>query len=188
MRDVCGWENETLKSFQADETLALTSGWSWWHEDVVAISDRPRVLTRDTNNRLHNTSGPALLYPDGWAIYSWHGVTVPQWLIEQPELITAAKIKEETNQEIRRCMIDRFGAERFISECGGKLLNTDKHGKLWGDDNDWRAVEVLNGTVEPDGERKKFFLTVPPTCRTAKEAVAWTYGLEATEYREEVRT
>ncbi len=39
-----------------------------------------------------------------------------------------------------------------------------------------------NGSLEPDGSRKRYFLLVPPTCRTAIEAVAWTYGLTAEEY------
>ena len=44
-------------------------------------------------------------------------------------------------------------------------------------------VEVRNSTPEPDGSRKTYFLRVPPTVRTAREAVAWTFGLGAVEYR-----
>lgn len=35
----------------------------------------------------------------------------------------------------------------------------------------------------PDGARfKEYFLRVPPTMKTAREAVAWTFGMEADEY------
>ena len=44
-------------------------------------------------------------------------------------------------------------------------------------------VEVLNSTPEPDGTRRTYFLRVPPTMRTAREAVAWTFGLDGGEYR-----
>ena len=50
------------------------------------------------------------------------------------------------------------------------------------------AVEVVNGTAEPDGTRKHYFLQVPPTVRSAREAVAWTYGLTEQRYRPKLRT
>jgi hypothetical protein len=43
-------------------------------------------------------------------------------------------------------------------------------------------VEVINATPEPDGSRRTYFLAVPPTVRTAREAVAWTFGLDELDY------
>jgi hypothetical protein len=44
-------------------------------------------------------------------------------------------------------------------------------------------VHVTNATLEPDGTRKGYVLPVPPTVRTAREAVAWTFGMTAKTYR-----
>jgi len=44
------------------------------------------------------------------------------------------------------------------------------------------AVEVINATPERDGTRKHFFLQVPANMRTARDAVAWTYGLRPDVY------
>jgi hypothetical protein len=44
------------------------------------------------------------------------------------------------------------------------------------------VVEVVNATPEPDGTRKHFFLQVPAHMRTAREAVAWTYGMSEHAY------
>jgi hypothetical protein len=53
----------------------------------------------------------------------------------------------------------------------------------------WTAVEVANGTPEEDGSRKRYFLRVPSRMRTAREAVAWTYGLTDDQYAQlELRT
>jgi hypothetical protein len=53
----------------------------------------------------------------------------------------------------------------------------------------WAAVEVVDGTAGPDGSRKRHFLRVPTTMSSAREAVAWTYGLSPDEYaRLELRT
>jgi len=49
-------------------------------------------------------------------------------------------------------------------------------------------VEVINRTSEPDGSFKHHFLCVPPHLSTAHEAVAWTFGMSASEYRPELET
>jgi hypothetical protein len=43
-------------------------------------------------------------------------------------------------------------------------------------------VEVLNSTPEPDGTRRTYFLRVPPEIETAREAVAWTFGMDGAGY------
>jgi hypothetical protein len=43
-------------------------------------------------------------------------------------------------------------------------------------------VELLNSTPEPDGSVKTYHLRVPPTMRTAREAVAWTFDVPAEQY------
>ena len=40
------------------------------------------------------------------------------------------------------------------------------------------VVEVVNSTPEPDGSHRRYFLRVPPDTRTAREAVAWTFGFD----------
>jgi hypothetical protein len=42
---------------------------------------------------------------------------------------------------------------------------------------------VVNSTPEQDGTYRRYLLRVPPTTRTAREAVAWTFGFDnAREY------
>ena len=42
--------------------------------------------------------------------------------------------------------------------------------------------------AEPDGTFRRYWLRVPPNTRTAREGVAWTFGLTAEEYRPLVQT
>ncbi|MBX9587870.1 MAG: hypothetical protein K2X43_01105 [Hyphomonadaceae bacterium] len=153
------------------------------HEILVLAS--PAIHTRD--RRLHREDGPALEWPKT-KLWYWKGINVPQWLIEEPQKITADKIRSEANAEIRRAMIERFGYGRYMRELGGKMIHEDATGKLWKNvttdmhGTDIAVVEVLNGSLEPDGTRKTYHLSVPPTCRTAKAAVAWTYGMTEDEY------
>ena len=49
-------------------------------------------------------------------------------------------------------------------------------------DEDVVMVEVVNSTPEPDGTSRTYWLRVPPRTRTAKEGVAWTFGLDGAAY------
>jgi hypothetical protein len=58
----------------------------------------------------------------------------------------------------------------------------------WGTEFVRRFIIVENGTPGPDGTKEKFMLWVPSSTRTAKDGVAWTYGLRVAEYNSVVRT
>ena len=88
-------------------------------------------------------------------------------------------------------MIDILTPQRFIEQGGAYRVAQDETGILWRQRwrwEAWAAVEVVNGTPEPDGTYKHYFLQVPPTVRTPREAVAWTYGLSERHYRPSMRT
>jgi hypothetical protein len=145
-------------------------------------------------------TGPACAFPDGWAIHAVHGVRVPADVIERPSSISIDRIDRESNAEIRRVMIDQFrtgeevhGAAAYLHDTGGKRLDHDESvGTLWKRDlpNDEPIVmlEVINSTREPDGRFKHYFLRVPPTIATAREAVAWTFDVPAKDYAPVVET
>ena len=183
MRDVLNWSDPVLEKFEIDEKLIKSCGWVWWHEDILAISDRPSELHRDEAGRLHNESGPSIAYRDGWKLWHWHGIVVPEEVITEP--ITTKKIAKEKNAEIRRCMIERYGYGRYMKDVGADLVHQDGTGKLWkiSAPDQIAVVEVVNGTAEPDGSCRTYHLSVPPDCKTAMSAVAWTYGMTEKEYR-----
>jgi hypothetical protein len=171
--------------------VAKSSGWWWPREGLVILTERPTRLERDDEGRLHSEAGAALLYPDGWGIWVSHGTRVPQQVIEAPKTLTVEQITGEQNVEVRRVMVERFGMDRYMKEAGGKLVDEDtdelgKPRKLWklaqADDEDIVMVELVNSTVEPDGEFKHYMLRVSPECGTAWDAVAWTWGMRADDY------
>ncbi|WP_294129629.1 DUF6745 domain-containing protein [Sphingomonas sp.] len=131
MRDVLGWQDPALERFEIDEALTKSCGWVWWHENVLAISDRPESLHRDDQGRLHNTSGPSIRYRDGWSLWHHRGVLVPQRVIEQPETLTVPQIESEQNTEVRRVMIERYGQARFLRDSGAEVVNRDESGILY---------------------------------------------------------
>jgi hypothetical protein len=138
------------------EMLAEHSGPRIMHSDFCIISDRPARLLVDSENRPHCQDGPFCQWRDGSALYAVHGVFTPAWIIERPDLVTAQKIDEEPNAEIRRVMVDQMGVERFLREGNARKLHTDPCGVLWTrpvkDDEPLMSIELLNSTPETDGQ------------------------------------
>jgi hypothetical protein len=107
-------------------------------------------------------------------------------MIEQPERITLDAIDCESDVQVRRCMIEIMTPQRYVALGGPIHVAEDESGvlwrKVWHTFDAWAVVEVVNATPEPDGTRKHFFLQVPAHMRTAREAVAWTYGMSEHAY------
>jgi hypothetical protein len=147
--------------------------------EVIAV---PRPALGIHDDRLHSEDGPAASWPGGAGYHFWHGVQVPERVILAPETLTATDIADESNVEVRRVMIERFGAERFLSEADAERIHGDDYGTLWRaeleDDEPLVMVEVLNATPEEDGSFRDYFLRVPPDVSTAREAVAWSFGYD----------
>jgi hypothetical protein len=178
-----------------DHVMALAKGTGWIvpFAHVCWLGERPKILKRDDRGRLHSRDGPALQYADGLTVHMWKGVQVPAWMIEQPSLITTAFIDRHPDFLLRRCMIEIMTPANYIANCGAVPVSRDETGilwrKQWWNNDAWAAVEVVNGSPEPDGTYRHYFLQVPPNVRSAREAVAWTYGMTEAEYsRLRVRT
>ena len=159
---------------------------------VVVLTERPTTLNRDEEGRLHSEFGPAVLYPDGWEIWAVHGVRVTQQIVEQPETLKVEQIREERNAEVRRVMIERFGADRYLLESDAQLLGEDECGWLYSvdipDDEPLVMVRCINSSPEPDGSFHEFYLRVPPTTKTAREGIAWTFDIPEDEYVPAIQT
>jgi hypothetical protein len=103
---------------------------------------------------------------------------------ERPYELTPRRIARWANAERRRVAIERLGGMEVFLEAGGaRLVSQDDFGRLWRtrfevDGETYTAVEVVNATAEPDGSHRRYFLRVPPGTRTAREAVAWTFGFK----------
>ena len=169
------------------------TGWWWPMRGAAVLTDRPTTLRVDQLRRLHCEDGPALAYADGCTLHSWHGTTVPADLIETGWDIK--RIMAEKNAEIRRCAIERYGWDRFVvgahftladgcddpGNPGQTLRLYDVPRKVL--DLPVRVLVAHNATRERDGSRHTFGLTTPTDCKTAIEAAAWCFDVNADEYR-----
>jgi hypothetical protein len=181
-----------LGAFGATEELAglariaRSAGWWWAFEHVAILTERPTAIHRDNLGRLHHGDGPALSYPDGYGLHAWRGMPIPAEVAAELPTLTFERVQAETNAEVRRVMLEHFGFERYLRESGAVKAHVDDFGTLWKvnvpGDEPLTMVEVVNGSPEPDGTFRTYFLRVPPTVRTAREGVAWTFELTEQDY------
>ncbi|MFK0170394.1 DUF6745 domain-containing protein [Streptomyces sp. NPDC090306] len=167
--------------------VARNAGWWWPFAKVAVVCERPNALHRDEAGRLDNGDGPALSYPDGFALCAWRGMPVPAAFLAELATLTPDRIRAEENAELRRVMLEHYGYDRYLTDSGAHPVDRDETGTLWRIDLDGDEpvvmVEVLNSTPEPDGSVRKYWLRVPPTTRTARAGVAWTFGVSEQAYR-----
>jgi hypothetical protein len=192
--------------WQHYEAAALHSGPRYMHADFCIVADRPEVLTVDNANRPHNEAGPFCRWRDGISLYAIHGVRVPAYIVERPDLITVARIQAETNEEVRRVMIERYGLSRYVRDAGFDVIDADTdpigQPRRLLRRGDMLVVELTNSTVDADGARRVYHVPCHPELRpmlddsslgdpqklTALNAVASSYGMRGEEYDLAVET
>lgn len=177
----------------------------WWPHPTFVVACEPPVEVHEAaqrapgtqspfGGRLHHEHGPAVRWADGWALWVLHGTRVPPEVVEAPASLTVERIATEVDVEVRRVMIERFGADRFMGETDATLVDDDPEwGRLWrcelSGDEPTVMVECVDATPGPDDVARAYWLRVPPDTRTARAALAWTFGMEsADQYAPGVQT
>ncbi len=166
------------------------------------------VEHRDGTRILHNEHHAAL-ESDVENLYFWHGVIVPAFVVVKPEWITTDHILKEQNAEVRRVMLERFGAERFVREAGGTVVHeADLHGRFpqyinTGDRREFIGYKkgsehirlirtsLLRADDKPltyvhvacPSTAREYYLRVNPDHTDAIDAVASTFNMSGDEYR-----
>ena len=170
-------ENSALLQQWAKLSLSI----NWWspYDEACFISDRPKVVKFDNENRLHREDGLAVEYRDGWGVCAWHGTRIPrEWILDKKSL-TAKTALTWSNIEQRRAACEILGWVNVLDELKAKVINRDE---------DPEVGELLEVNI-PDigkemflkvqcGTGRTFALPVPPTMTTALQANAWTFGVE----------
>ncbi len=111
--------------------------------------------------------------------------------MQKPETISHAVINiwADVSLHAARALAARAGPGRLFSWAvsSGYRIDASKWGKLvyfhMRYDFVILILRVTNTTPGPDGKHEEHYLRVPATCRSALEAVAWTFGMTGPEYQ-----
>ena len=89
----------------------------WWaYAKAAILCDRPLILRRDSQGRLHNENGPAVVFRNGVELYTWHGSWVPEEAVRSPASLTKLRIQAENDPQARAALIEIYGAARYESD------------------------------------------------------------------------
>jgi hypothetical protein len=180
-RHVAGLNLKEYAAFDHYEQATIHSGPRMMHPDFCMVSDRPKTLKVDAQSQPHCEDGPSHEWRDGWRLWFWHGVRVPQHVIEAPETITVAEIQGEKNAEVRRVMVERMGAGKYLREVNPKVLDVD-------------SLKVVGASTrilleDPSGEKwlvgtdastkRVYTMAVPRGVRSCSEAHRAISGLDS---------
>ena len=190
MRDIIGLQLPEFEKFKYWEEAAIHGTFRAMGDDFCIVSDFPEVLKVDDQNRPHCQDGPSHRWRDGWSLYHWHGVQVPEEWIMKPGHLTAKMAITWENIEQRRAACEILGWAKILKELKAKVIDRD------GDPEIGELVEVNLPDIGKEkflrvlcGTGREFALPVPPEMKTALEAQSWTWGLTPEEFKiPEVRT
>lgn len=187
------YDAQSKRCLEAYKEYARSCGWLYAFRSLAFVSDRPTEIHFDAYQHLHHATGPAVRYCDGWGAHVWHGTGVPSWLIDDRDEVTPQAI-EDLGAPARHAALEIYGFDRYLALKNAKLVAADElHGQprrlleviILG--RPYRIVEVVNGSLEPDGTRRKYYLGAMPG-DTPAEVIAASYGIAPGHYREAVRT
>ena len=150
------------------------------------VSQKPETLNRNNSNGASEVS----ISFDEWMKNGgpYLAENLPKEFINEPyEILFGYKDRREDLVE------DNGGMKKIMNLVKKEHVHSDDFGELFRvfykrGNRYYYFVKVINGTPEPDGSYAEYFLEVPPDMETAKEAVAWTYGLHPDDYNLIIRT
>ena len=172
------------QQWAALQSLVTDCGWVFPLSKTCIVCDRPRQLRFDSQHRLHGEGKPAIEFRDGYEIYAYQGVRLPEKYGKlHPHQWQADWLLEEQNAELRRVLIQGIGYSRICQELKAEELDN------------WREYTLLkidrNVDVEPIYLLKMtcpsteyiHATRVPPNMKTAREAIRWVnWGIDPEEF------
>ena len=157
------------------------------HADHQPAFRSPTRIIWYQNGRKHGVD--ADIY--GSIHYYYENIRIPlkyHQAINKPELLTVEEVLKNPNAELRFVGMKIVGFEAIRKSKNAKTIHKDA--KIDAElfhikgifDEPVAYVAVWNSTQEPDGTFKRYYLCVPPTVKTCKEAIAWTFNMKEDEY------
>ena len=190
-RDVLGLDLQIYEKYAPWEQAAIHGSFRVMHEDFCIVSDFPEILKVDEQNRPHCENGPSHRWRDGWELYYWHGVRIPNNWIKDKSSLDAKTALTWENIEQRRAALEIVGWHNVLTELDAKVIDKD------GDPEIGTLLEVQLPDLEVKtkilhakcGTGREFAMPVPPHVTTALEANAGSYRFRVEDFNKpEIRT
>lgn len=103
-----------LAKWSIVQSIVNYCGRIYLYEEMAFVCDRPRILSFDNQKHLHAKGKPAIQFADGFSVYAYHGVNLPEKYGKiHPNQWQAEWLLEEDNAEIRQVLIQGIGQNQL---------------------------------------------------------------------------
>lgn len=116
---------KTNENIECLKDLAECCGWWSPFDGAVIVQDRPEAIHLNRVGKPHNVNGMSIIYSDGYGCYTYNGSWISKWVIETPHYINLNDINTASEINVKMCMIEKFGIEKFVRE--SNIRNFDKN-------------------------------------------------------------
>lgn len=166
------------------QALVQNCGYIFPYQKICFICDRPRILSLDSQYRLHAEGSPALQFADGYSYYAYHGIRLPEEYGKiHPKDWQAEWLLAEKNAEVRRAIVRGIGYARLCQELQAVEIDSWREYALLEikSGRDFEQIYLLKMTCPSSGDIH--VLRVTPNMRQAREAIKWiNWGIDPEEF------
>jgi len=154
--------------------LASHINWAVPYTELCIISEKPTECHLSSTGRLHNGSGAALKYGDGYSIYSLNGVNMYglERFIDETDKIKPKEVLDIVNVEQRAELIKLIGIENLFNELKPELMDSQNDYELYKiplyEDSPRIYLKMKNPSVD-----EIHLEAVHPECTSVSQALHW---------------
>ena len=175
-------DEKTQKWYDCLNQLFEHCGWFIPFEDVCIVcvkrssteGNRPSKFSLDSESRLHAEGEAAIQFADGYGLYYYHGIALPEKYGKvHPNQWQARWLLSENNAELRRILIQTIGYNRICDELQAIQLDSFREYDLIKIDADADVEPIVLLKMICPSTGYTHVLRVPPNMVSARVAITW---------------
>ncbi|MEM8677382.1 MAG: DUF6745 domain-containing protein [Cyanobacteria bacterium P01_G01_bin.67] len=158
----------------ATSSLVQDCGWVFFFDRTCLVCDRPNQILFNEQYQLHGEGEAAIAYKDGYSVYAYNGVILPEKYGRlHPHQWQASWLLTEPNAELRKVLIQGIGYGRICQELQATEIDSWREYTLLKIDNniDVEPIHLLKMVCPSTNHIHA--TRIPPHIRSAKEAITW---------------
>ncbi|MEM1169964.1 MAG: DUF6745 domain-containing protein [Cyanobacteria bacterium P01_H01_bin.35] len=177
----CSYDEQKWLALQG---LVKECGFVLQLENTCLVCENPMKISLDAQNRFHAEGEAAIKFIDGYHIYAYQGVKLPErYGLLHPNRWQARWLLTEENAELRRVLIQGIGYSRICQELQAVELDTWREYSLLRIDNDIDVEPIYLLKMTCPSTNYIHATRVPPDVSTAREAITWVnWGVDPEEF------
>nr|WP_293108579.1 hypothetical protein [Okeania sp. SIO2F4] len=177
----CSYDKQKWLAVQG---LVQECGFVLQLESTCLVCENPMNISLDAQNRFHAEGEPAIKFIDGYHIYAYQGVKLPEkYGLLHPNRWQARWLLTEENAELRRVLIQGIGYSRICQELQAIELDSWREYSLLRIDNDIDVEPIYLLKMTCPSTNYIHATRVSPDVSTAREAITWiNWGVDPEEF------